>query len=162
MIGHRFAISYLLRWFRTLPWNVFICFLIELSSTFLAMQCNAKQTLHRLVILRFFPITSLLACSPWGFLFFASSIGKASKKNRIFYGQADRKRFPHPPSKGQLFMNFLVRFYFRVWLYVFWNGFYTRKVTFIQLQNFPTPLYCCYCCSVTKQSDSDIAEALKL
>ena len=124
MIGHRFAISYLLRWFRTLPWNVFICFLIELSSTFLAMQCNAKQTLHRLVILRFFPITSLLACSPWGFLFFASSIGKASKKTRIFYGQADRKRLPHPPSKGQLFMNFLVRFYFRVWLYVFWNGFY--------------------------------------
>ena len=99
MIGHRFAISYLLRWFRTLPWNVFICFLIELSSTFLAMQCNAKQTLHRLVILRFFPITSLLACSPWGFLFFASSIGKASKKNRIFYGQADRKRLPHPPLK---------------------------------------------------------------
>ena len=36
--------------------------------------------------------------------------------------------------------------------------FYTRKVIFIQLQKFPTPPYC-HCCSVTKQSDSGIAEA---
>ena len=99
MIGHRFAISYLLRWFRTLPWNVFICFLIELSSTFLAMQCNAKQTLHRLVILRFFPITSLLACSPWGFLFFASSIGKASKKPGYFTVRLTVSDYPTPPLK---------------------------------------------------------------
>ena len=43
---------------------------------------------------------------------------------------------------------------------MFWNGFYTRKVIFIQLQEFPTPPYC-RCCSVTKQSDSVIAEAPK-
>ena len=42
-----------------------------------------------------------------------------------------------------------------LWLYVFWNGFYTRKV---QLQEFPTPPHC-RCCSVTKRSDSGIAEA---
>ena len=34
------------------------------------------------------------------------------------------------------------------------------KVIFIQLQEFPTPPYRCYC-SVTKRSDSGIAEALK-
>ena len=34
-----------------------------------------------------------------------------------------------------------------------------RKVIFIQLQEFPTPSYC-RCCSVTKRSDSSIAEAL--
>ena len=31
---------------------------------------------------------------------------------------------------------------------------------FFQLQEFPIPPYCC-CCSVTKRSDSGIAEALK-
>ena len=31
-----------------------------------------------------------------------------------------------------------------------------KKVIFIQLQEFPTPPYCC-CCSVTKQSDGGIA-----
>ena len=59
------------------------------------------------------------------------------KKQRIFYGQADRKRL------------------YVVWLYVVWNRFYTRKV---QLQEFPTPPHC-RCCSVTKRSDSGIAEA---
>ena len=34
------------------------------------------------------------------------------------------------------------------------------KVIFIQLQEFPTPPHCC-CCSVTKWSDSGIAEAFK-
>ena len=37
---------------------------------------------------------------------------------------------------------------------------YTRNVIFIQLQEFPTPPYCC-CCSVTKRSDNGITEALK-
>ena len=50
--------------------------------------------------------------------------------------------------------------YLTLLFYVFWNGFYTRKVIFIQLQEFPTPPYC-RCCSVTKRSDSGIAEALK-
>ena len=99
MIGHRFAISYLLRWFRTLPWNVFICFLIELSSTFLAMQCNAKQTLHRLVILRFFPITSPSFLLPSPFLVFASSIGKASKKPGYFTVRLTVSDYPTPPLK---------------------------------------------------------------
>ena len=87
-------------------------------------------------------------------------LGRRQKK-RIFYGQADRKRLPHPPSYGQLFVKFFwCVFYLRLWFYVFWNGFYTRKVIFIQLQEFPTPPYC-RCCSVTKRSDSGIAEALK-
>ena len=34
---------------------------------------------------------------------------------------------------------FLCTFDLILWLYVFWNGFYTRKVIFIQLQEFPTP-----------------------
>ena len=36
----------------------------------------------------------------------------------------------------------------------------TRIVIFIQLQEFPTPPHCC-CCSVTKRSDSGIAEVFK-
>ena len=55
---------------------------------------------------------------------------------------------------------FLSIFYLILWFYVFWNGFYTRKVILIQLQEFATPPYC-RCCSVTKRSDSGIAEALK-
>ena len=55
---------------------------------------------------------------------------------------------------------FLCTFDLTLWIYVFWNEFYIRKVIFIQLQEFPTPPYCC-CCSVTKRSDSGIAEALK-
>ena len=51
-------------------------------------------------------------------------------------------------------------FYLRLWFYVFWNGFYARKLIFIQLQEFPTSPYC-RCCSVTKRSDNSIAEALK-
>ena len=43
---------------------------------------------------------------------------------------------------------------------ILWLFFYTRKVIFIQLQGFPTSPYC-RCCSVTKRSDSGIAEALK-
>ena len=43
---------------------------------------------------------------------------------------------------------------------VLYSLFYTRKVIFIQLQEFPTPPYCC-CCSVTKRSDSSVAQALK-
>ena len=43
---------------------------------------------------------------------------------------------------------------------MFWNGFYTRKDIFIQLQEFPTPPYR-RCCSVTKCSDSGIADVLK-
>ena len=55
---------------------------------------------------------------------------------------------------------FLCTFDLTLWLYVFWNEFYIRKVIFIQLQEFPTPPHCC-CCSVTKWSDSGIAEAFK-
>ena len=66
----------------------------------------------------------------------------------------------HPPY-GQLFVIFWgCSFDLISCLYVFWNEFYTRKVIFIQLQEFPTPPYC-RCCSVTKRSDSGIAEALK-
>ena len=38
--------------------------------------------------------------------------------------------------------------------------FTPEKIIFIQLQEIPTPPYC-RCCSVTKRSDSGIAEALK-
>ena len=66
-----------------------------------------------------------------------------------------------PPLRPAFVKKFFVCvFYLRLWFYVFWNGFYTRKVIFIQLQEFPTPPYC-RCCSVTKRSDSGIAEALK-
>ena len=86
------------------------------------------------------------------------SEGRRQKK-RIFNGQADRKR--PPPHYSQLFVIFFGVFvYLKLSFYVFWNGFHTRKVIFIQLQEFPTPPYC-RCCSVTKQSDSGIAEALK-
>ena len=47
-----------------------------------------------------------------------------------------------------------------LWIHVFWNGFYARKVIFIQLQEFPIPPYC-RCSSVTKRSDSGIAVVLK-
>ena len=71
------------------------------------------------------------------------------------------KRLPPSPPLRSAFWEFFWCFLFlRLWFYVFWNGFYTSKVIFIQLQEFPTPLFC-RCCSVTKQSDSSIAEALK-
>ena len=45
-----------------------------------------------------------------------------------------------PPPYSQLFVNFFwCTFDLILWLYVFWNGFYTRKV---QLQEFPTPPHC--------------------
>ena len=77
----------------------------------------------------------------------------------------DHKRLTPPLKGGPLRSSFceffcLCVFYLGLWFYVFWNGFYTRKVIFIQLQEFPTPPYC-RCCSVTKRSDSGIAEALK-
>ena len=50
-------------------------------------------------------------------------------------------------------------FYLRLWFFIFWNGFDTRKVIFIKLLEFPTPPHCHY--SVTKRSDSGIAEAFK-
>ena len=31
---------------------------------------------------------------------------RRQRKKRIFYGQADRKRLPHPPPYGQLFVIF--------------------------------------------------------
>ena len=81
-----------------------------------------------------------------GFIFFVLVLGKVSKKSGYF------------TFLFYFLWIFLVSFYLRLWFYVFWNGFYTRKVIFIQLQEFPTPPYCC-CCSVTKRSDSGIAEA---
>ena len=68
----------------------------------------------------------------------------------------------HPPplTVSFLWIIFWCTFDLIFWLFMFWNGFYTRKVIFIQLQEFPTPPYC-RCCSVTKGSDSGIAEALK-
>ena len=82
------------------------------------------------------------------------------QKNETFYGQPDRKRWPSPPLRSAFCDFFGCTFDLILWLHVFWNGFYTRKVIFIQLQEFPTPPYC-RCCSVTKRSDSGIAEALK-
>ena len=70
------------------------------------------------------------------------------------------RRKSTPLTVSFLWIFFWCVFYLRLWFYVFWNGFYTRKVIFIQLQEFPTPPYC-RCCSVTKRSDSGIAEALK-
>ena len=86
--------------------------------------------------------------------------GRRKRKTDILKSGWPYAFAPNPPY-GQLFVNFFgVFFYLRLWFYVFWNGFYTRKVIFIQLQEFPTPPYC-RCCSVTKRSDSGIAEALK-
>ena len=54
---------------------------------------------------------------------------------------------------------FVCVFELKLWLYVFWNGFYTTAI-FIQLQKSPFLLTTC-CCSVTNWSDSGNAEALR-
>ena len=85
---------------------------------------------------------------------------RARRKKQIIYGQSVRNHLP-PPPYGQLFVTiFLMCFYLRLWFYVFWNGFYTRKIIFIQLQEFPTPPNC-RCSSNTKRSDSGIAMVVK-
>ena len=66
-----------------------------------------------------------------------------------------------PPSCGQLFVIF-----FGVHLTLYYDlmcsrmDFTPEKIIFIQLQEIPTPPYW-RCCSVTKRSDSGVAEALK-
>ena len=44
--------------------------------------------------------------------FFLYPLGKSSKKKRIFYGQADRKRLPTPPPYGQLLVKFFRCFFY--------------------------------------------------
>ena len=64
-----------------------------------------------------------------------------------------------PPQKS--FLIFFRAFDLRLWLYVLWNRFYTQKtLVFIQLRKSPFLLTAC-CCSVTKWSDSGIAEVLR-
>ena len=63
-------------------------------------------------------------------------------KKQIFYGQADRKHL-HPTPLRSACCDFLCIFDLILWLYVFWNGFYTRKVISMQLQEFPTPPLLC-------------------
>ena len=77
-----------------------------------AMQCQADIAPSG--YLAVFPHHFSACLLSLRFPFFCVFYWEGVRKNRIFYGQADRKRLPHPPSKGQLFMNFLVRFYFRV------------------------------------------------
>ena len=47
---------------------------------------------------------------------------------RPFYGQADHKHLP--PRPPPLTVSFSWNFYLRLWLYVFWNRFYTRPKLF--------------------------------
>ena len=84
------------------------------------------------------------------------------KKNGYFTVRLTVSVYPPPPPYSQLFVSFfcVCTFDLILWFYVFWNGYYTRKVTFIQLQEFPTHPYC-RCFSVTKRPDSGITEALK-
>ena len=86
----------------------------------------------------------------------------SSKKTGYFTVRLTVSVYPPPYGQQSAFFEkkFRCVFYLRIWFCLFLNGFYTRKVIFIQLQEFPTPPYC-QCCSVTKQSDSCIAEALK-
>ena len=49
----------------------------------------------------------------------------------------------------------------RLWLYVFWDGFYTIKMSFSSNWMNPQFLLTVCCCSVTKWLDSDIVEALR-
>ena len=52
-------------------------------------------------------------------------------KKGIFYGQADCKLLSPTPPYGQLIVNlFWCSFDLTLWLYVFWNGFYTWKRQF--------------------------------
>ena len=81
------------------------------------------------------------------------------KKNGYFTVRQTISVTPSPPLRSTFCEFFWCTFDLILWLY-FWNGFYTRKDIFIQLQEFPTPPYC-RCCSVTKRSDRGIAEALK-
>ena len=83
-----------------------------------------------------------------------------SKKHRYFTVRLTVSVYPSSLRSAFFDIFFWCVIYLRLWSYVFWNGFHTRKVIFIQLQEFPTPPYC-RCCSVTKRSDSGIAEALK-
>ena len=64
---------------------------------------------------------------------------KARRKQRIFYGQVDRKRLPPPPLLRPVFVNFLCVFDLRLWLYVLWKRFYTRKKSFSS--NFLNPRF---------------------
>ena len=65
-------------------------------------------------------------------------------KKRIFYGQADCKRSP-PPPYGQLCEFFLCSFDHILWSYMFWNGFYTRKVNFHATNGIPNSSSDCCC-----------------
>ena len=57
---------------------------------------------------------------------------------------------------------FLVCFYIRLRFHVFWNGSYTRKIIFIQLQEYLTPPSYSYLLSQNSQdSDSGIAKVFK-
>ena len=118
----------------------------------LQAKCQMKFTLNWRIVYW----TEFLLI-PWVSLQHGLSFLGLYSEFRIFHYLASS---PTVPPYDQLFVIFLCTFDLILWLNVFWNGVYTIKVIFIQLQEFPTPPYC-RCCSVTKRSDSGIAEALK-
>ena len=69
------------------------------------------------------------------------NMARRQRKKRIFYGQADCKRLPHPPPYGQLF----VKFYFGVFFILDYDSmcsdadFTQEKSIFMQLQECPIP-----------------------
>ena len=113
---------------------------------------NLWKTLKRLYNTFFknkMPLRKFLDCSKTyvrGILFqrciisayFLLCLLREGIKRRTFYGQADRKRLPPFPLLRSAFWD--------LWFY----GFYTRKFIFIQLKEFPAPLFC-RCYSVTKR-----------
>ena len=140
-----------------LRWSCFSDISNTSIRTYTSDTSKASKTLALLValFLRFLSFVLLSFDS-----YFRILRREAVKKNGYFTVRLTVSVYP-PPSYGQLFVNlFLCVFYLRLWFSVLWNGFYTRKVIFIQLQEFLTPPYCRYC-SVTKLSASSVTEALK-
>ena len=73
--------------------------------------------------------------------FFSKWLLRSRQKNEYFTVRLTVRITPSPPLLTVicLWIFFGCVFYLRLWFYVFWNGFYTRKVIFIQLQEFLTP-----------------------
>ena len=84
--------------------------------------------------------------------------GKSSRK-RIFYGQADCKCLL-PPMVSFMWIFLGCVFDLKIWLCVLWKRFYARIKTFLSNYNNSLFPHTACCCSVTKWSDSGIAEAL--